>query len=110
MRPTAPSPIFGMKDQFARDWIPMHVVQFLLQFLLAPHIEVIEAALPESWSVRWRWSKTQSELRGRRCSSALSQSPGDFLLEHLQDLRGITPLGFTKKQMNMLRHDYISDE
>ena len=44
MRPTAPSPIFGMKDEFARDWIPMHVVQFLLQFLLAPHIEVIEAA------------------------------------------------------------------
>src|SRR5882672_4289380 len=37
MRPTAPSPIFGMKDEFARDWIPMHVVQFLLQFLLAPH-------------------------------------------------------------------------
>src|SRR6267378_2616461 len=110
MRPTAPSPIFGMKDKFARDWIPMPVVQFLLQFLLAPHIEVIEAALPESRSVRLRWSKAQSELHCRRFSRALSQSPGDSLLEHLQDFRGITPLGFTKEQMNMLRHDYIPDE
>ena len=32
------------------------------------------------------------------------------MLEHLQDFRGITPLGFTKEQMNMLRHDYIPDE
>src|SRR5258705_9228602 len=110
MRPTAPSPIFGMKDKFARDWIPMHIVQFLLQFLLAPHIEVIEAALPESRRVRLRWSKAQSELRCRRFSTALSQNPGDSLLEHLQNFRGTTPLGFTKEQMNMLGHDYITDE
>src|SRR6266403_4772939 len=88
----------------------MHVVQFLLQFLLAPHIEVIEAALPESRSVRLSWSKEQSELRCRRFSRALSQSPGDSLLEHLQNFRGTTPLGFTKEQMNMLGHDYITDE
>src|SRR5712671_7149830 len=110
MRPTAPSPMFRMKDEFALDRIPMHIVQFLLQFLLAPHIEVIEAALPESWSVRWRWSKAQSELRCRRFSRALSQSPGASLLEHLQDFRGITPPGFTKEQMNMLGHDHITDE
>ena len=102
-------PNLGMKDEFAHR-IPMHIVQFLLQFLLAPHIEVIEAALPESRSVRLSWSKEQSELRCRRFSRALSQSPGDSLLEHLQDFRGITSLGFTKEQMNMLRHDYITDE
>src|SRR3977135_3066832 len=99
MRPTAPNPIFGMKDEFALDLIPMHIVQFLLQFLLAPHIEVIEAALPESRSVRVRGSKAQSEVRCGRFSRALSQSPGDSLLEHLQNFRGITTLGFAKEQM-----------
>jgi len=37
-----------MVYQFSFQWIPVHVVQFLFQLLLAPHIEVVKAALPLS--------------------------------------------------------------
>jgi hypothetical protein len=36
-----------MLYQFSVHGIPVHIVQFFFQFLLAPHVEVIEAALPE---------------------------------------------------------------
>jgi hypothetical protein len=42
MRPIAPRPILGMGDELPLHRIPMHVVQLLLLFVLAPHIEVRE--------------------------------------------------------------------
>ena len=53
MRPAAPRPVFGMHDQAALNWITVHIVQ-LLQNLFAPHIKIVEAALPECRSFRHR--------------------------------------------------------
>src|SRR6266852_5756160 len=54
MRPTAPGPILGVNNKFALHWIPVHVVQFLPQFLVAPHVKVVEAALPKCRGVELR--------------------------------------------------------
>jgi hypothetical protein len=37
-----------MKNEFALDGIPVHVLQFLSQFFAAPHIEIVKAPLPKS--------------------------------------------------------------
>src|SRR2546430_182415 len=41
MRPTTPRPVFRMSDQFALHGISMHVVEFLLELLAAPHVEIV---------------------------------------------------------------------
>jgi hypothetical protein len=43
-----------MDDEFALHGIAVHVVQSLSQFFVAPHIEVVEAALPKRRGVGLR--------------------------------------------------------
>jgi hypothetical protein len=44
---TAPPPLFGCADQAPLDRIAMHIPQFLHALLRGPHVEVVEAGLPE---------------------------------------------------------------
>jgi hypothetical protein len=82
-----------MLYQFSVHGIPVHIVQFLFQFFLAPHDEVIEAALPEGARCYAARSERQIHLASRR-SFPFSQRLRHFLFHYLQNLRGIAVLWF----------------
>jgi len=42
----APSPLFRVNHEPAFQRIAMHIAQFLHPFVLSPHIEIVEASLP----------------------------------------------------------------
>jgi hypothetical protein len=45
VRPAAPRPIPRMLHQFSLHRISVHVLQFLFQLFLAPHIEIVKSPL-----------------------------------------------------------------
>src|SRR5580704_10133690 len=47
-RKTAPRPVLRMLHQSLPYRIRMHIVQLLFLFLVTPHVEIIESALPEA--------------------------------------------------------------
>ena len=47
-RPTAPGPIFWVRNELFHDWIGVHVIEFLAQLAAGIDVEVIIAALPEA--------------------------------------------------------------
>jgi len=88
----------------------MHVLQLLLQLFLAPHIEIVESALPKMRLFPCTAVKGKRQLSVRRSSSLLQQRPRDFLFQHLQNLRRIFLSWLTKQQMYMFGHHHISDQ
>lgn len=52
---TAPQPLFGVFDQSSADRIEMHVVEFFVLLPKTPHVEIIEAALPETRMAQQRF-------------------------------------------------------
>lgn len=95
-----------MADQLPLHRIPVHVDQFLPQLPAAPHVEIIEPALPERRRLQFCRASWQRQLRGS-IPRPPPQSAGDSLLQHLQHLRRSTFRGFADDQMHMLRHHHI---
>ena len=83
----------------------MHVPQLLNPLASAPHIEVIEAPLPDVLGFR----PEQCSLASLPVFSSPAQHPpGKALLDGLHHLRGIAFLRFADQQVYVVRHDYIS--
>ena len=88
IRPATPRPVLRMFHQLSLHRICVHVLQLFLQFLLAPHIEIIESSLPKMrlflrTSLEWK-----RQLSICHYSALLQQRPRNLLFQHLQNLRG----------------------
>ena len=98
-----------MIDKSLSDWVGVHVVEFLDHFCAGVDVEIVIAALPETRQETFLVRKTQAELSFRRalsCSHATRKS----LLEDLDDFAGRSRAGFADEQVEMLRHDDVTDE
>src|SRR2546427_5545851 len=58
----APRPTFRILHQAALHGIPVHVLQLLDSLLIAPHVEVMEAPLPEVLQCILRAGEAEPEL------------------------------------------------
>jgi len=61
---TAPGPILGMRNKFSLQGIHVHILQFCDEFLLTPHVKIIEARLPELGQGMVRTLETKSMCSG----------------------------------------------
>ena len=75
VRPTAPGPVLRVKDEFSLQRVSAHVVEFFMQLVLTPHVEVVKAPLPERARLLLFGSEGQSELLPRDLPFALAQRP-----------------------------------
>jgi hypothetical protein len=98
-----------MPDQPALHWIAVHVVHFFVEFLLAPHVKIVEASLPERGSLIRRFSESQYELLAGLLFFP-AQSVRDFLFQHLQDPGGSSFGWLGDQQVDMLGHDHVPEE
>ena len=87
MAPTAPRPILGMLHKFPLHRIPMHIIQFFLQFFATPHIEVVEPPLPECLCVFLPLNKGQRQLP-LRPSRRLRKARETFCFKTCKDFEG----------------------
>src|ERR1700728_2287977 len=85
----------------------MHVSQFLYALLRSPYIEVVETSLPE-WSAQNVISRQPPNVRinplvvGQQCASRA-------LFQHLHHSRRTSDVRFGDEQVNVFRHDDVSD-
>jgi hypothetical protein len=108
-RKAAPGPVLGMIDQFSLQRVHVHVVQLLDSLFQTPHVEVVELTLPEARQRIVAAGEGQTQLRGGR-SLFVAQAARDALLQNLNH-GGRRPLGwFADQQVNVFRHDHITDE
>jgi len=110
VRPTAPRPVLRMLHQLSLHRIGVHVFQLLFQLFLAPHIEIIKSPLPKGRFFRLAPVKRQWQLGTDRRSSPFQEDPRHFLLQDLQNLRGVFLGGFAHQQMHVFRHDDVSNQ
>ncbi len=75
MSPTTPWPILRMENQPSLHWVRVHVLQFLLELLLAPDVEVVKSSLPEMSFFRLRLGKLQAELAFQKKLAFFSEAP-----------------------------------
>jgi hypothetical protein len=100
----APTPLLWFGDQPALHRIAVHITQLLDALALAPHIEIIEAVLPDMLN-----SLTE-QLLLRRCSAPanLSQEPScETLLQRLHHFRWVAFFRLTDQKVNMLGHHHV---
>jgi hypothetical protein len=65
-----------MSDEFSLHGVPVHVVEFLDEFLLALDIEIVESGLPELWQGMVEGVEEKIQLPRRRGSARLAtQAP-----------------------------------
>ena len=108
-RKAAPGPILRVIDQFSLQWIHVHVVQLFDSLLQAPHIEIVEATLPETWQRTFAICKAQVQLSS--ISSVFpAQAPGDALFQNLNRRRGRSFCRLANEEMDVLRHHDISNK
>src|ERR1039457_2508753 len=72
---TAPLPLFGQFHQSPLHRVPVHIAQLLDLFACAPHIEIIEALLPN----RFPHPLPESSLRERGLLSPAVHAPRETL-------------------------------
>jgi hypothetical protein len=104
---TAPAPLLRRLNQSTFHRTAMHVLQPLEPFLLAPHIEIIEAGLPKRAPGSPRKQFALSRI------SALSFRQKRLcrvLFQHLHHRRGITHLLFREQKVNVFGHDSVTDD
>src|SRR5579864_5232644 len=82
---TAPGPILGMRNKFSLHGIHVHILQFFDEFLLTPHVKIIEARLPELGQGMVRTLETKSELVGGGSVWLATQSPRYSLFQDLHN-------------------------
>src|ERR1700691_4282078 len=78
-RKTAPGPVAGMIDQLPFQRIHVHVMKFFDSLPQTPHVEIVEAALPEAAKRIVAARKWQTKLSGRVALLA-AQAARDALL------------------------------
>ena len=108
-RETAPGPILGMNHQPALDRIQMHVLQLLDALLVTPHVEIMEAQLPEARQSLFAPIEAQRQLRGRGAPLA-AQRARDALFEHLHHRGRRAARRFADQQVDVFGHDDIADQ
>lgn len=87
----------------------MHVVQLLDQFRLTPHIEIIEAGLPERGKEVVSLAEWKTKLLESCAVSRLAaEAARDALLQDLHDLRGSGARGLVDQQVNVFGHDDVA--
>jgi len=88
-----------MRHQFSLHRVHMHVFQLFCQLPASPHVEIVEAPLPEML------------FRGMVAVQPFCvQGPRNALFQYLQDFRRIAFPWFGDEKMNVFRHDDISDQ
>jgi len=91
MATAAPAPLFRAVYQSSTNWVHVHVVEFLQALPLGDHVEVVKAQLPEA-------------------NFGVSNSPRRPLLEHLHGERWVPDFRFAHEQMDVLRHNDVSED
>jgi len=87
----------------------VHVAQLCRPFFFGEHNEIVEAALPNMPHGDGRAPK--HVCAGTGFGSKFSQQPmGEGLLQRGQHQRRISALRFGEEKMDMLRHDYVTDD
>src|SRR6185312_7396196 len=106
---TPPRPLSRFQYQAALDRILMHVAQFLDLLAPGPHVEVIEAGLPDV-SPRVLVFPPQGWLRlAFPLAQCPQHTPGEALLDHLQDGGGSTSFWFADQNGEVFRHHHVTD-
>jgi hypothetical protein len=95
----APSPFLRIRHQPSRHRIEMDIVEFFISLLLAPHIEIIETAVPEP-----------PRTRSGRFIVLLAQLARNSLFQNLNRRRGCPGLRLSHQQMDVLRHDSVAGQ
>src|SRR5689334_11791035 len=88
----------------------MHVFKFLANFLLAPHVEVIESGLPESRQTAVASCKRQAQLLRRRAAPASAEIARDALLQNFQNQRWRSFRSLADEQVHVIGHDHVSNQ
>jgi hypothetical protein len=100
-----------MMDQFSLERIHVHVVQFLDELGLTPHVEIIKAVLPKPGQRFGRIAERKLELSGGGLPSRLaSQAARHALFQDLQDGGRSPHAGFADEQMNVVGHDNVAHQ
>src|SRR6185312_4621160 len=106
---TAPRPLSRFQHQATLDRILMHVAQLFDLLAPRPHVEVIEAGLPDV-SPRVLVFPPQGWLRlAFPLAQDWQHTPGEALLDHLQDGRGSTLLWLPDQNVEVFRHHHVTD-
>jgi len=87
----------------------MHVAQFFHAFLLGEHDKIVEAALPDVSNGKGCTPKRVG--LGAWVGAKFAQQPmGEGLFQSSQHQRKISALRLGEEKMDMLRHDYVTDD
>jgi hypothetical protein len=88
-----------MRHHVSLHRVHVHVFQLFRQLPGSPHVEIIEAPLPEM-------------LFGgmTAVSTVCEQGPRNALFQYLQDFRRIVFPRFGDEKMDVFRHDYVPDQ
>jgi hypothetical protein len=98
-----------MIDQFSFQRVHVHVVKFFDSLLQTPYIEIVETALPKARQRIVATCKDQIQLSAKPPFFA-TQAARDPLFENLNYSRRCSFSRFADEQMDMLRHDDVTDE
>src|SRR5579864_4358364 len=106
---TAPAPLIRFENQPALHRVSVNVAQLLDAFVLGRDDKVVKAALPDVTGAEGGVPETclSIVLSG---TPAAEKTAGEALLQSLHDDRRVGAFGFTDKQMDVLRHDDVSDQ
>jgi hypothetical protein len=99
---TAPAPLVRRFHQPAIHRIAMHIPQLLHTFFRGPHVEVVEASLPER--PRLQLIAKESVLSRVSALAFRQQSAGGALLQNLHHRGRVSDLRLTDEQMKMFGH------
>ena len=107
----APAPVIRIPHKLALHWIKVHVIQLFVLLFGAPHIEVIEAALPEL-----RILFKRGFIRDKRLARKgfVPVRPAQFYrrssLQNLHHGRRVAHVRLADQQVEMLRHQDVPEE
>ena len=100
-----------MSHESSFHGIEVHVIHFLVPLLPGPHVEIVEASLPEAAMARRRRFVPQTHLPGWRAPPlAPPYRAGDALLQHLHHGRRSAHPRLADEQMNMFGHHHVAEQ
>src|SRR5882762_907547 len=102
---TTPRPILRTTYQLTRHWITVHVIKLLAFLAVTVDVKIVKPRLP-------KLPELLRDFRNRQGSLChfVAQFARDTLLQHLQHRRRSPLCGLAEQQVNMLRHEDITDQ
>ena len=89
----------------------MHILKFLDELPLTPHVEIVEARLPELRQRMIATRETKTQLWRRHFPAWFTAQPARHaLLQDLHDRRGRSFGRLADEQVNVFRHDDVADQ